>query len=124
MNNTSFLDYLMLLKQVKGVPPDVKAVAINDISKIKKSRIHIPDAIIRNSFNRGEQETQRDYEIKDNDPEDWEDGEFGGPSWELSYSNQAQKFFQDTEKDQKQWSTKGTVGNFPPTSEPDEEIFI
>lgn len=121
MNNTSFLDYLMLLKQVKAVPPDVKAVAINDINKIKKSRIHIPDATIRNSFNRWEQETQRDYEIKDNDPED---GEFGGPNWELSYTNQAQKFFQDAEKEQKQFSTKGTVGYFPPTSEPDEEIFI
>ena len=120
MSNTSFLDYLMLLKQVKGVPPDVKAVAINDINKIKKSRIHIPDAVIRNGFNRRNEETQRDYEIKDSD--DYSDGP--GVSWELSYPNQAEKFFQDTEKNEKQWSTQGTVGSFPPTSEPDEEVFI
>ena len=120
MTNTSFLDYLMLLKQVKSVPPDVKAVAIDDINKIKKSRIHIPDAVIRNSFNRREQETQRDYEVKD--PDDYSDGP--GVSWEVNYPNQAKKFFEDIEKTEKQWSTQGTAGSFPPTSEPDEEIFI
>ena len=122
MSNTSFLDYLMLLKQVKNVPPEVKAVAINDIDKIKKTRIHIPDATIRNSFNRGDQETQRDYVIKDED--DYSTGP--GVNWELNYSNQAQKFFEDTKKDEKQWSTQGTVGSYAPPFKPSgpEEVFI
>ena len=103
---------------MKNVPPDVKAVAIKDIEEIKKSRIHIPDATIRNSFNKREEKTKRDYEIKDTEDDDDEDT--GEP---IGYTNQAKKWYQDTEK---QWSVKGTVGYSPPPFNPGttEEIFI
>ena len=115
MNNTSFLDYLMLLKQVKNVPPDVKA------EEIKKSRIHIPDATIRNSFNKREEKTKRHHEITDDDDDE---DEYTGEA--IGYTNQAKKWYQDTEKISKQWSVKGTVGYSPPPFNPGttEEIFI
>ena len=120
MSKTSFLEYLTLLKQVKAVPPEVKAVALSDLSEIKKSRIHIPDAVIRNSFNRRDKEIERDYEIKD---DDYDTG-YDQSNWDPSYKYQAKKWMEDAKKEEKQWSTQGTVGYFPSTSEPTEEISI
>lgn len=69
MSTTSVLDYLMLLKQIKNVPPEVKTVATNEINEIKKSRIHIPDATIRSGFYKSNKKAKRNNDriIRDED---------------------------------------------------------
>ena len=79
---TSILEYLQLLKQINHVPPSVKAVAIQDIEKIKKDRIYIPDATIRKSFNKSDRykkiKRHNEYQSRNDESEsETENNEWG-----------------------------------------------